>query len=255
MKDSKETFNDMIAHNLKAFEKRKAVHMFSEDTLQKPEQVIFDILNFKSMRVLDLGVGTGRTTPYLAPRSGSYVGVDYSEAMIAECRKKFPSIEFLVCDARNLPFNEPFDCIFFSFNGIDNMPHSDRLATLHGIEKLLKPGGYFAFSTHNIFGAKKLFHVQWNRNLRRTCMSLRRWYKTRSINPSWKIVSAQNHVIINEGAHALNLRQYYIKPMAQKEQLQSIGFTDIRVFDLQGREFSEPYFTEDNWMYYLCRKP
>ncbi len=255
MSGTKTEPDDMITHNLQAFEKEKAVDMFSEYVLQKPEQVIFDSLNLKDMHVLDLGVGAGRTTPYLASRSKSYIGVDYAAAMVAECKKKFPNREFQVCDARNLPFTEPFDCIIFSFNGIDNMPHEDRLATLRSIHRLLKPGGYYVFSTHNISGARKLFSVQLNRNLRRTWMSLRRWYKTRSINPSWKVISGQDYFVINEGAHALKLKQYYIKPLAQKKQLQSAGFTDIRVFDLPGHELSEPYASGDSWLYYVCRKP
>ncbi|MBM3231397.1 class I SAM-dependent methyltransferase, partial [Candidatus Peregrinibacteria bacterium] len=176
------------------------------------------------------------------------------EAMITECTKKFPGIEFRVGDARKLPFTEPFDFIIFSFNGIDNMPHEDRLMTLRSIHSLIKSGGYYAFSTHNIFGARKLFSVQLNRNLRRTCMSLRRWLKTRSINPSWKVVSGQDHCVIHEGAHALKLKQYYIKPMAQTKQLEAAGFTDVHVFELTGNEIPAPYYSEDNWLYYLCRR-
>src|SRR6266567_2196534 len=44
--------------------------------------------------VLDLGVGEGRTTPYLLARAGRYLGVDYSPEMVRLCREKFPGKHF-----------------------------------------------------------------------------------------------------------------------------------------------------------------
>ncbi|MDP7477584.1 MAG: class I SAM-dependent methyltransferase, partial [Candidatus Peribacteraceae bacterium] len=242
----------MISHNLKAFERDKAVDMFNVHTLQTPEHVIFDLLPLNTMSVLDLGVGTGRTTPFLAPHSKSYIGTDYSEPMIVECKKQFPDEEFRVCDARNMSFDKKFDFIFFSFNGIDNMPHEDRITTLKEIKAFLNPRGSFAFSTHNIYGARKLFHIQLNRKPKRMFESIKRWYKTTTVNPPWSVVRAKDHIVINEGAHALALQQYHIKPEAQIAQLQSIGFTNIRVFDLQGQQLQDPFYTEDSWVYYLC---
>lgn len=242
----------MITHNLRAWEREKAVNMFSEDALQAPEQAIFNMLPLASMSVLDIGIGAGRTTHYLASRCKHYIGVDYSAPMIEAAKQQFPSIALHVADARSLPFQEHFDFILFSFNGIDNMPHEDRITTLNEIKKSLKPGGYFAFSSHNIFGAKKLFHIQWNRKPRRMIESAKRWYKTRTRNPSWSTIITKDNVVINEGAHALNLQQYYIKPKAQIEQLSSCGFTNIRVLDLEGAKLQDPYTSEDNWIYYLC---
>ena len=43
-----------------------------------------------------------------------------------------------------------FDFILFSFNGIDYMNHDERIRTLREIRRILKTGGYFCFSTHNL---------------------------------------------------------------------------------------------------------
>jgi len=67
-----------------------AAHYAGLDHLTPCEQLLFDTYVPLGGEVLDLGVGGGRTTPYLANRASRYVGIDYSAAMIKACRTKFP---------------------------------------------------------------------------------------------------------------------------------------------------------------------
>jgi SAM-dependent methyltransferase len=64
-------------------------------------------------RILELGCGTGHLIAALKPSFG--VGVDFSEAMIAQARKAHPDLTFLVSDVENESFvhslNGPFDVI------------------------------------------------------------------------------------------------------------------------------------------------
>ncbi|HEX8882095.1 MAG TPA: methyltransferase domain-containing protein [Candidatus Acidoferrum sp.] len=53
-------------------------------------------------RILDLGCGTGALTAEIAARGTEVLGVDRSEEMIAQARKKFPALQFEVLDAREL---------------------------------------------------------------------------------------------------------------------------------------------------------
>src|SRR5947207_7288008 len=55
-------------------------------------------------RILDLGCGTGALTAEIAARGAEALGVDRSEEMIAQARKKFPELRFEVMDARELRF-------------------------------------------------------------------------------------------------------------------------------------------------------
>jgi trans-aconitate methyltransferase len=55
-------------------------------------------------RILDLGCGTGALTAEIAGRGAEVLGVDRSEEMIAQARKKFPALRFEVLDARELQF-------------------------------------------------------------------------------------------------------------------------------------------------------
>lgn len=102
--------------------------------------------------LLDLGVGGGRTTPELSRHAGRYVGSDYSAAMVAACRKRFPELAFVEADATNMPqfADASFDAVMFSFNGIDCIPtDAGRASCLSEVARILRPGGTFIVSSHN----------------------------------------------------------------------------------------------------------
>jgi len=85
------------------------------------------------INILDLGVGSGRTTPCLSAIAARYVGVDYAQEMIALCQEKFPRLEFLVADASNLSVfaESTFDAVVMAFNGMDYViPDEARLRSL-----------------------------------------------------------------------------------------------------------------------------
>ncbi|MFM7437842.1 MAG: class I SAM-dependent methyltransferase, partial [Snowella sp.] len=73
--------------------------------LQPAEETVLAWLKKQSftMKMLDLGVGGGRTTQYFAPLVEEYIGIDYSPEMIASCKQRFSltnlSLSFEVGDA------------------------------------------------------------------------------------------------------------------------------------------------------------
>src|SRR5688500_4304895 len=70
--------------------------------------------------VLDIGVGAGRTIPYLAPLAKSYTAIDYMPAMVEEARRGHPGVDIRQADARELPIRDgEVSFALFSFNGID----------------------------------------------------------------------------------------------------------------------------------------
>lgn len=97
--------------------------------------------------ILDLGCGTGVLTARLADLCNRAVGVDSSQSMIEKAKKQFNNIEFMVCDALALPFENEFDVVFSNavFHWI-----SDHDMLLKSIRKVLKPQGLLICE----FGAK-----------------------------------------------------------------------------------------------------
>ena len=122
--------------------------------LQAAEAILFERYLGDARSVIDLGVGAGRTTPYLAA-GRDYVGLDISAGMIAACRDRYPGIEFRVGDAADLSWrpDASADAVVFSFNGIDNLrPDQARHRCLQSVARVLRPGGLFIFSSHDPWG-------------------------------------------------------------------------------------------------------
>jgi len=91
-------------------------------------------------RILDLGCGTGQLSAEIGASGARVVGVDRSPEMVTEARKKFPSHQFEVCDARALPFAEEFDAVF-SNAALHWIPQAEQVVA--GISSALRPGGRF----------------------------------------------------------------------------------------------------------------
>ena len=63
--------------------------------------------------VLELGCGDGRDAEVIAPRSKSYVGIDYSEGMLQIAKEKLPDVQFELCTMEDYEYpTEEFDIVF-----------------------------------------------------------------------------------------------------------------------------------------------
>jgi SAM-dependent methyltransferase len=102
-------------------------------------------------RLLDIGVGAGRTVSLLSLLSDSYVGIDYAIEMVSACHERYPKADIRWGDARDLSAfpDRSFDFVLFSFNGIDTLDQEGRATALMEIYRVLDEGGLFVFSTHN----------------------------------------------------------------------------------------------------------
>lgn len=263
----------------------------SFDFLLAPERTILEELSplLSGARMLDVGVGAGRTTLHFAPRVREYVAIDISPDMIEECRKRFdgaPSnATFEVADVRDMGRFEPasFDFVLFSFNGIDTIGGAiDRRAAIGEIHRVCRPGAGFCFSSSNLrFALRRssaaaslldfvrLAPAQALRHpgrLRKVVAESRRW---RTLNPGLRELAKQDEGMVVEhrpryefstgfyaapGSRILT-EKYYIGPDRQTDQLTSSGFRDVRIFGHDGCRTDARALRKGPpgwWVYYLC---
>jgi ubiquinone/menaquinone biosynthesis C-methylase UbiE len=253
--------------NKKTYASKKVIGYYEKyEGLQKPEQTIFDLLKdeLSSMKMLDIGIGAGRTTKHFAPFVKEYTGIDYATGMVKTCKKKycsiFPGIIFQEADVRKLDlYNEnTFDFILFSFNGIDYITAEERFLALQQIQRVLKPEGYFCFSSHNIQSLGNSNQFKLRLNFIALIKQMIVWRKVKRMNRvQFEKIAASEFVCINDGAHGFGLQTHYFRPAAQQEILIKAGFKNIRFFSLEtGLEIEREQISSltDRWVYYLCRK-
>jgi SAM-dependent methyltransferase len=210
--------------------------------------------------ILDLGVGGGRTVPLLTKLSDNYIGVDYSPEMIARCRQRFPGVRFELADARDLSRfpDRHFDLIVFSFNGLDYVPHDDRLRILGEVRRLLTDDGVFFFCSHNLDAERQnaysLRSIAWSWNLRRLLGRVLYYgrgvvnHRRRRHQEVWQ----DDYAIVNDGEN-FTLLCYYIRPSHQIEQLRAAGFSSIEVLTPDGTTL-ETSAGPSAWVYYIARR-
>jgi SAM-dependent methyltransferase len=196
---------------------------------------------FEGSRVLDVGVGTGRTTQFLAPVASRYVAIDYSPVMVRRVREAMPDVDVRHLDMRQLGvFAEgSFDCVLALANVLDAVSHDDRLLVLNDIHRVLVDGGTLIFSSHNrryrraesgpmlrrsrdpmaqVRGVAKLALETWNYlRLRRH----RRW--------------EAGYALLNDPGHHFAALHYYVDREVQVEQLGAAGFELVDAFARDGR--------------------
>lgn len=63
-------------------------------------------------RILDLGCGTGQLTHAIAESGARVTGLDNSASMIDTARREYTDQSFILADAKEFSFDEPFDAVF-----------------------------------------------------------------------------------------------------------------------------------------------
>lgn len=155
---SKETNQDqtIVENNNAYFSNPKNVRQYTlEEGLRNIERdLISEFMPKPPAQLIDLGCGGGRTSGSLAKAGYAVTAIDLSQPLIERARERYPGLDFRIMNAAALEFpNKSFDAALFSFNGIDGLfPLTDRLRCLAEVWRVLKPGGVFIMSTHNLLG-------------------------------------------------------------------------------------------------------
>jgi SAM-dependent methyltransferase len=216
---------------------------------------------FAGRDVLDLGVGTGRTSLYLAPLARRYEAIDYSPVMVEHLHATMPSISVNHADMRDLSIfpDADFDFVFASNNVIDAVGHDDRLRSLHETWRVLRSGGVLMFSSHNrcYRDAQRGPRLHWSRNPVTEMHLLYQW--ARQLANHARVGKLRHeyadYSLLNDTGHDYACLHYYIDQVTERQQLAGLGFEILDVFDVQGRSLPSDDAAQDSAsLMYAARK-
>lgn len=210
-------------------------------------------INFdKSLKILDVGCGTGRHAVELARRGYSVTGVDLSKQMLGRAREKAlenkVQVNFIQADARALPFENKFDvAIMLCESGFPLMETDEmNFEILKSVTRALKPGGKFIFTTLN--GLFPLFH------------SVKEFLKThQGENPAFyeghtfDLMTFRDHSRLTlEGDDGqpieLEVNERYYVPSEITWLLKSLGYSKVEIFGVRLGAYSrEDKLTTDDF--------
>jgi SAM-dependent methyltransferase len=210
--------------------------------------------------VLDLGVGTGRTTGLLLETAASYVGLDLSPEMVARARRRHPGVDLRVGDASDLSAfaDAAYDLVVFSFNGLDALSHPDRLRALGEMRRVVAPGGRVLFSSLNRDG------VSFDERPLRVAGGVRSARFRR--HPGTLVQSVRNHRRTRPGsvdaagwstrplrAHEFRFLVHFATFAEAVDEARSAGLTPVAAYTDDGRPLEvDAARTDADWFHLVC---
>jgi 2-polyprenyl-3-methyl-5-hydroxy-6-metoxy-1,4-benzoquinol methylase len=144
------------------YAKKYEQEVFVQGTIGECDFIEREIDYNKSLKILDVGCGTGRHTIELSKRGYKVTGVDLSGSQLARAKQKANEqnlkIKLLKHDARNLPFLNEYDLVIMLCEGAFPLMETDEMNfdILKGATQALKKNGRIIFTTLN--GLFPLYH-------------------------------------------------------------------------------------------------
>lgn len=257
---------DMSATNLRIYQDASRARWYgtlSELTAAEEAGFALTAAAWRGGDVLDLGIGGGRTVMALAEAARSYVGVDYSDAMLAVARARYPKLDLRQADARDLSAfaDAKFDFAFFADNGIDAVDDAGRMRVMAEVLRTLKPGGVFLFNSHNLDCAghdlRDMLRVRISRSPVETLKSfaripirLRNYVRSAGYR-RW----SGRYAILTDPGNDFSSPHYYTTALEVRRQLEAAGFELVRMLDAEGQEMGAATNRASPTIYYVARRP
>lgn len=219
------------------------------DLHQAQEQVkmLLGALPKKTMRILDIGCGSGRHLECLRRTPHQAVGLDLSSTLLKECRTF--NLPVLRADMRRLPFPaQSFDLLtnFFTSFGYFLGPDED-LQVLRGFIGLIRPSGYLFLDLMNAEFIKKTLVSEETRQL----PDMRVNQKRRLENGGKKVVK-EIHILFPDGREEKHSEQVNLYTLQEMQVMtQNEGLHIEQVF---GNEKGDCFNAMSPRMSLLCKK-
>jgi len=234
----KQWYESLFENYAKKYDKE----CFVQGTVGECDFIEQEIDRDKSLKIIDIGCGTGRHAIELTKRGYSVVGIDLSESQLKRAREKAQDegveIDFQRHDARNLPFEGEFDLAIMLCEGGFSLMETDEMnfEILKNATKALKDKGKLIFTTLNglfpLFHSVKEFYESAAKEGQATCKDC-----------SFDLMTFRDHntaVFEDDSGNKKELKcneRYYV-PSEITWLLKSLGYKKIDIFGAKLGAFS-----------------
>ncbi|NWF88412.1 MAG: class I SAM-dependent methyltransferase [Ignavibacteriaceae bacterium] len=233
---------------------------FTQGTIGECDFIEKELNSNKSLKILDVGCGTGRHSIELSKRGYSLTGIDLSESQLAHAREKAKKenleIEFLKHDARKLPFVNEFDAAIMLCEGGFPLMETDEMNfdILKSVTKSLKANTKFIFTTLN--GLFPLYH-----SVEKFCAANSVGDNATYRSNTFDLMTFRDYNITEIEDDSGNKKSFecserYYVPSEITWMLKTLGYTKIEIFGAKLGAFSrnDKLTTEDFEMLVIAEK-
>jgi 2-polyprenyl-3-methyl-5-hydroxy-6-metoxy-1,4-benzoquinol methylase len=233
---------------------------FTQGTIGECDFIEQELDFNKSLRILDVGCGTGRHSIELTKRGYKITGIDLSKTMLQKARDKAKAeclkIEFLKHDARNLPFNKDFDVAIMLCEGGFPLMETDEMnyEILKSVTKSLNDKGKFIFTTLN--GLFPLYHSV-EKFMEDSSQGDNATYRRNTFDlMTFRDYNVTEFTNDSGNKKTLDCNERYYVPSEITWLLKSLGFKKIEIFGAKLGTFSrkDKLTTEDFEMLVIAEK-
>jgi len=226
----KQWYEALFENYAKKYDQEPYVH----GTVGECDFIEQEINRDKSVKILDIGCGTGRHAIELTKRGYKVTGIDLSESQLTRAREKAKeqglAIDFERHDARNLPFKGKFDLAIMLCEGGFSLMETDEMnfAILKSATQALKDNGKFIFTTLN--GLFPLFH-----SVKEFYESAQKEGQSQCKGSSFDLMTFRDHnttVFEDDSGKKMEIKsneRYYV-PSEISWLLKSLGYKKVEIF-------------------------
>lgn len=234
--------------------------VFTQGTIGECDFIEQELKFDKSLKILDIGCGTGRHAIELTKRGYNVTGIDLSQAQLKRAKQKAEElnlkIDFQQQDARNLSFHDDFDVAIMLCEGGFPLMETDEMnfEILKNVTKSLRHKSKFIFTTLNglfpLYHSVEEFHAEHEIEGQAT-------YKSNTFDLMTFRDSNITEVEDDEGNKIkLESNERYYVPSEITWLLESLAYTNIEIFGAKIGAYSrnDKLTTEDYEMLVIAEK-
>ncbi|RZN36663.1 MAG: class I SAM-dependent methyltransferase [Methanosarcinales archaeon] len=233
---------------------------FTHGTIGECDFIGKEINYDESLKIIDVGCGTGRHSIELAKRGYRVTGIDLSESQLERAKTKAKAqnlrIDFQKHDARDLPFKNEFDLAIMLCEGAFPLMETDEMnyEILINVTKSLNDHGKLIFTTLN--GLFPLYHL-----VEEVCASTTEAGNATYRSNTFDLMTFRDHNITTVeddfgNKKELECDERYYAPSEITWLLKMLGFKKIDIYGAKIGAFSRnnKLTTEDFEMLVIAEK-